>query len=62
MLFILYIIVDASISESLITIGQQEISLGNVALMYIYNYIILIWLLYYTMYMVIYIIDIYILI
>ena len=36
MLFILYIIVDASISESLITIGQQEISLGTVALMYIY--------------------------
>ena len=61
MLFILYIIVDANISESLETIGQ-EISLGNVALIYIYNFIILIWLLYYTMYIVIYIIDIYILI
>ena len=61
MLFILYIIVDANISESLETIGQ-EISLGNVAWIYIFNYIILIWLLYYTMYIVIYIIDIYILI
>ena len=53
MLFILYIIVDANISESLETIGQ-EISLGNVALIYIYNFIILIWLLYYTMYIVIF--------
>ena len=35
MLFILYIIVDENISESLETIGQ-EISLGNVALIYIY--------------------------
>ena len=61
MSFILYIIVDENISESLETIGQ-EISLGNVALIYIYNFIILIWLLYYTMYIVIYIIDIYILI
>ena len=48
MLFILYIIVDANISESLETIGQ-EISLGNIYIYIyivalIYNYITLIWL------------------
>ena len=39
MLFILYIIVDANISESLEIIGQ-EISLGNIYI-YIYIYILL---------------------
>ena len=46
MLFILYIIVDANISESLETIGQ-EISLGNIYIYIvalIYNSITLIWL------------------
>ena len=50
MLFILYIIVDANISESLETIGQ-EICLGNIYIYIyiyivalIYNYITLIWL------------------
>ena len=46
MSFILYIIVDANISESLETIGQ-EISLGNIYIYIvalIYNYITLIWL------------------